>query len=151
MGPTLSSILTLERINVNLQATTETDAIDEVAQILARDPSVLNFEAFREELFNREKVSPTALGNGVAFPHARSNYVEKIVMAVGRSPGGVWFEKCPEKVRLVFLIGTPTAAIREYLGLLAALASMLKQEAVLEKLMLAGTSEEFFSVLTGGG
>lgn len=151
MRSTLSGILTPERINLNLRATTEAGVINEVAQILVGDPLVLNFDAFLEELFTREKVSPTALGNGVAFPHARSNHVKQIVMAVGRSPEGVCFDKCDERVRLVFLIGTPTAAIREYLGLLAALASKLKQRAVLEKLLLSRTTEEFFSVLTAAG
>jgi mannitol/fructose-specific phosphotransferase system IIA component (Ntr-type) len=151
MRSTLSGILTPKQIRLNLPARTETEAINEVAEILDGDPRVLNFDSFRAELFTREKLSPTALGNGVAFPHARCNHVKQLVMAVGRSPGGVLFEKCPQKVQLIFLIGTPTAAIREYLALLAALAAVLKQSTFIEKLMHCGHAEEFFSILTGGG
>ena len=150
MRASVSELLPPEQINLDLQASTEVEAITVVASQLRENPWVKDFDAFCHELFSREKLSPTALGNGVAFPHARTDSVSQLVMAVGRSREGIWFQNCPEKVHLVFVIGTPTDAIRDYLGLLATLAVQLRQAAIREELMNVNTPEEFLEILCRG-
>ena len=147
MRVAISEFLQPERVELALRADRETDAITEVAQALRADEGVRDFGGFCGEVFSREKLSPTALGGGVAFPHARTDCVSRIVVAVGRSARGVWFENCREKVHLLFVIGTPRESVREYLSLLATLAFLLKQTAVREKLMAAKTREEFLAAL----
>ncbi len=136
-----------EYILFDLKAGTETEAIEEVANVLKDDPRIHDFAAFREELFSREKLSPTALGSGVAFPHARTDQVSEIVIAAGRSREGVWFKKSEEKVHLIFVIGTPTRSVRDYLRLIASLAALLRHPAGREKLMQAQTAGQFLAVL----
>jgi mannitol/fructose-specific phosphotransferase system IIA component (Ntr-type) len=143
-------LLLPEHTNLDIAVHSETDAINAVAEMLRDDPSVRDFEAFRAELFSREKLSPTALGSGVAFPHARTDEVSQIVLAVGRSREGIWFENCKQHVHLIFVIGTPKEAVREYLGVLASLAQLLKQKGVREALIQAATQEEFFALLGAG-
>ncbi len=150
MPPIAPALLVPERLKLDFAAKSETDAINEVAALLAEAPGVLDFEQFRSELFSREKLSPTSLGSGVAFPHARTAAVTEIVMAIGRSREGVFFERCSEKIHLIFVIGTPKESVREYLGLLASLAALLRQSAVREKLMQAETEADFVSALRGG-
>ena len=150
MRPPISDFLKPEYIALDLRAGTEPEAILEVAGTLRPDSAILNFHGFCDEVFSREKLSPTALGSGVAFPHARTEHVSRIVAAVGRSRKGVWFEKCRENVHLIFVIGTPRESVREYLALLATLAFLLKQKPVREKLMAAATREEFFAALCQG-
>jgi mannitol/fructose-specific phosphotransferase system IIA component (Ntr-type) len=147
MRSTVPSVLVPERIDLDLRATSEADAINNVAELLRDDQRVIDFDGFCRELFTREKLSPTALGNGVAFPHARTGSVSELVVAIGRSKEGIWFEKCPDKVHFVFVIGTPKDSIREYLALLATLAMRLRQRAVREELMKTETPEEFLQTL----
>lgn len=150
MRPPSLDILKPEGVALDLQGRTEAEAIMEVARELRADPGVRDFGGFCDELFSREKLSPTALGSGVAFPHARTDHVSRIVAAVGRSREGVWFENCGENVHLIFVIGTPRESVREYLGLLATLARLLKQNSVREQLMQAATPEDFLAALRGG-
>src|SRR5258706_10993429 len=96
----VASLLRLGTINLNLQARQKTDALREVATLLQRAGCVSNFDAFFQEILERERVSNTALGYHVAIPHARTEQCSQILIAVGRSPTGIEFEaKDGEPVR----------------------------------------------------
>ena len=94
----------------------------------------------------RERLEATSLGYGVAFPHARTDHVKKMVLAVGRSIPGVLFENSGETIHFIFVIGTPRRMVTEYLALVGAMARLLRNEEVRKKLMAAKTPEEFAAV-----
>ena len=131
---------------LDLKETKRTAAIHEVAKLLEKDPDVLNFQSFYDELLARERLEATSLGYGVAFPHARTGHVKKMVLAVGRSSTGVLFENSGEKIHFIFVIGTPRRMVTEYLALVGAMARLLRSDEVRQKLMAAKTPEEFAAV-----
>jgi mannitol/fructose-specific phosphotransferase system IIA component (Ntr-type) len=83
----------------------------------------------------------------VAFPHARTDHVKRLVLAVGRSQAGVNFENGGENIHFIFVIGTPRRMVTEYLALVGAMARILRQDEVREKLMQVKTAEEFLAAL----
>ena len=100
------------------------------------------------EVLEREKLSPTAMGHGVAFPHARTSAVKQIVMAVGRSREGVTFAGSPDgPVHFFFVIATPPNQVPQYLSVVGRLARLLRSEGVREQLLTAATAEEVRGVL----
>jgi len=131
---------------LDLKETKRTAAIHEVAKLLEKDPDVLNFQSFYDELLARERLEATSLGYGVAFPHARTDHVKKMVLAVGRSSTGVLFENSGEKIHFIFVIGTPRRMVTEYLALVGAMARLLRSDEVRQKLLAAKTPEEFAAV-----
>ena|SRR5450432_1402903 len=143
----IAEILTPALIELDLKSDNETTAIREVAGMLDENPSMIDAAKFYDDVVSREKACATAMGNGVAFPHARTAAVNQIVMAIGRSQKGIRFEQCGQTVHLILLIGTPVEMVREYLGLVGKLARRLKQEHVRQQLMQAATSQEFLSAL----
>src|ERR1700733_7506790 len=144
----ISSLLKPEQIKMELTQQKRCNAINEVAQLLQSNSSVINFAGFYEELLARERIESTCLGNEIAFPHARTDYLKGMVLAVGRSPQGVWFENCGETVKLIFVIGTPKRMVTDYLSVVGGLARLLKDTATREKLISAPTVEEFIATLT---
>jgi mannitol/fructose-specific phosphotransferase system IIA component (Ntr-type) len=139
--------LSPEFIVLELGQLPKNEAIKTMARLLSASPDVRDFERFIAELLAREKLCPTALGNGIAFPHARSDAVDRLVMAVGRSRDGIRFEDCGQTVHFLFVIGVPPDAIREYLGLVGNLARCLKDAAVRARLMQAATPVDFVETL----
>ncbi|MFM8653388.1 MAG: PTS sugar transporter subunit IIA, partial [Verrucomicrobiota bacterium] len=117
-----------------------------VAKLLEKDPDILNFQSFYDELLARERLEATSLGYGVAFPHARTDHVNKMVLAVGRSTSGVFFENSGEMIHFIFVIGTPRRMVTEYLALVGAMARLLRNEETRKKLMEAKTPEQFAAV-----
>ena len=144
----ISSLLKPEQIKMELTQQKRCNAINEVAQLLQSNPNVTNFAGFYEELLARERIESTCLGNEIAFPHARTDSLKGMVLAIGRSTQGVWFENSSETVKLIFVIGTPKRMVTDYLGVVGGLARLLKDSATREKLISAPTVEEFIATLT---
>jgi len=144
----ISSLLKPEQIKLELAQQKRVNAINEVAQLLQSNPNVTNFAGFYEELLARERIESTCLGNGIAFPHARTDSLKGMVLAIGRSTEGVWFENSNETVKLVFVIGTPKRMVTDYLSVVGGLARLLKDASTREKLISAPTVEEFIATLT---
>jgi len=144
----VASLLTKENINLSIHATQKTAALREVAELLAQNKCVTNFDAFFQEILNRERVSNTALGHDVAIPHARTDQCTEILVAVGRSQQGVDFEaKDGQPVRLIFLIGTPKQMVTDYLRVVGNLARLLRQDTVRQQLLEAADTASFIKII----
>ena len=143
----LSSLLVPTRILLQLQSTKRTTALNEVARLLENDPNVANFQGFYNELLARERLDTTCLGNGIALPHARTEHVKKIVIAVGRSDPGVLFENVDQNVRLMFVLGTPKSNPGDYLMLVGSLCRLIKDATSRDALLAAPTPEAFIATV----
>ena len=132
---------------LDFHASSEHEAISAVAAQLAGDPRVLQPQRFLEAVFERQKINPPLLGNGIALPHARCAAVSGIVMAVGRPASPVMFGEAP--VRLIFLVGVPPQSIPEYLAMTASLARRLRTPGVVERLLSAKDEVSFVAELAG--
>jgi mannitol/fructose-specific phosphotransferase system IIA component (Ntr-type) len=139
-GP-ISRLLDPSRIILNVQSTRRTAALNEVAHLLVGHPDVTNFDGFYHELLARDRLDTTCLGNGIALPHARTEHVKTIVMAVGRSESGILFDQ--DTVRLMFMLGTPKTKPGDYLQVVSALCKLLKDAADRESLLTAATPDDF--------
>jgi mannitol/fructose-specific phosphotransferase system IIA component (Ntr-type) len=124
-----------------VRAKTDTEAIDELLSSLRDHPDVVDANALRTAILQRQKVDPPILPMGVAFPHARTDSVRALVLAIGICPEPVVFGDTP--VRLILLIGVPKAAIAEYLDLTSFLARHLRNRPVLDRLVEATSITQF--------
>lgn len=143
-----AALLRPAAIQLNLKAREKTAALREVAELLAQCGCVANFDAFFNEILERERVSNTALGHDVAIPHARTEQCSEILIAVGRSPEGIDFEaKDGDPVRLIFLIGTPKQMVTEYLRVVGNLARLLRQDSLRQQLLEAPDTAAFIKAI----
>ena len=149
MTGSLTDLLSEKQITLDLRDHTQSGALRELVDLFAANPCVHDLDGFHQALLNREKVNSTVVGNGVAFPHARTDCVDKIVLAAGRSIEGVKFENSPDPVHLIFVIGTPKALISDYLVCVGALARTVKNKEMCARLIEAKTPAEFIQLLKG--
>ena len=105
-------------------------------------------EAFLEQVLAREKTHPSVVENGVAFPHARTDLVNEIVIGVGRSRAGISFGENQQRAHLIFVIGVPERLLSDYLVCLGTLARLVKNESTRSRLLNTQTPHEFIEALT---
>ncbi len=141
------SLLSPDRVLLDVRADDEVAAIRVVAGALAGHPGVTDTAALANEVIERERLSSTALGSGVAFPHARTTLVNEIVVSVGRSAAGVPFTGSPDPVHFVFVIGTPPDRAAQYLALVGTLARLLRSDTLRQKLLAVTTADDFVAAL----
>lgn len=124
----LYKYLSSRTVYLDLKSREKHGAIAELAGLLKDHPAVEDFEEFLGAIFAREMSSTTGVGDEVAIPHARTDSVREFVAAVGVSKAGVDFGSVDGKpVKLLILMGIPTARVTPYLRLLAHLSLLLKQ------------------------
>jgi len=148
MAGKISQLLDPSRILLHVQSSKRTGALHEVAQLLSGHPEVTNFDGFYAELLARDRLDTTCLGNGIALPHARTEYVKSIVLAVGRSDSGIFFENGNQTVKLIFMLGTPKTKPGDYLLIVSALCKLLKDASDRDAFLQAATPEDFIKAVT---
>lgn len=97
----------------------------------------------------REGKSSTVANGGVAFPHARTELVDQLLLGIGRSEAGVSFAGEKNLVHLIFVIAVPQQMVNDYLVCVGSLARRLNHETTRQSLLEASTPAEFFERLRG--
>ncbi len=102
---------------------------------------------FLTDLLERMSAASVCIADDIALPHARTAAVGRMVFAAARTAGEIAFDATHPRVRLIFLIGTPRAAVAEYLKVVAGLSRLLKNTAARAALLAAPNEEEFRALL----
>ena len=139
-------LLNPQHVVLDLVARNEPDALRELVATFGQE-ATNDRTALLRDLIAREQLQSTNAGNGVAFPHARTDVVERIVLAIGRSREGVVFRDTEPPVHLLFLIGTPPAMVRDYLVCIGTLARLCRNRDMRERLLNAPTAERLIDEL----
>jgi mannitol/fructose-specific phosphotransferase system IIA component (Ntr-type) len=143
----LQNLLRPELVKIELGTTKRTAAIREVAELLKADPRVKDFDKFYSELLARERIETTCLECGIALPHARTDHVSDMTLAIGRSAEGIFFENSNQTANLLFVVGTPKRMATEYLRIMGTIARLMKGADLRTQLMAATTPEEIVNLL----
>ena len=150
MSALLSEILDPKLVALELREGTAAEAILELAELLRDHGHVQDFFKFADAVMEREGRTSTNTGEGVAFPHARTDLVNKISLAVGRSTPGIRFGPSKELVHLIFLFGVPKQMVTDYLVCVGAVARVVKDQPKRDELIAVATAEEFVELLRSG-
>jgi mannitol/fructose-specific phosphotransferase system IIA component (Ntr-type) len=146
-----ADLLHEQQVILRLRSRKPANAIREIVDVLAADISgrkIDNTEAFLEQVLAREQTHPSAVENGVAFPHARTDLVDEIVIGVGRSRAGISFGENQQRAHLIFVIGVPERLISDYLVCVGTLARLGRDATIRSRLLNAETPHEFIEALT---
>ena len=144
----LVDLLDEEQVILRLRSRKPANAIGEIAQMLAHIGKIARPEAFLEQVLARERTHPSVVENGVAFPHARTDLVEEIVIGVGRSRAGIPFGEHQQRAHLIFVVGVPERLISDYLICVGTLSRLVQDETIRSTLLSAETPREFVDALT---
>ncbi len=142
----LSEILAPEAIFCGCRISSREALLDELVGVAARAYDWTDGEEIVRLVREREAKLTTAIGQGIAVPHARRENRERIEIAAACLPQGVDCHAPDRKpVRLVFLLVSPLAAPGLHVQALAAISRIPPQ--VVDCLVEASSSEAFQEAL----
>lgn len=144
----LADLIVPAAVAVGLQAPDKRQAIMQMlARLVAVHPEIDEAETLRL-VWEREMKFSSAVGRGVAVPHARLPSLERPLIALGRFAKPVPFvspDNAP--VRLMFLILTPSATPVIQLKILGRIAALVTNENFRRKFLRAKTAEAMLELL----
>lgn len=148
----LSSLIDPDLVRCGMEARTKEEAFRELVELAVRHTHLTNTEAILEAVIARESLGTTAVGRGSAFPHARCEAVDDFYLVVGTAPEGIDFGT-PEggAVRFLALLLIAKAASTLYLKTIGALATLVQDEEVFERLVAAQSAEELIRLVESTG
>src|SRR5205823_6628397 len=135
MAIALADLLDARQVKLGLQSRTLDNAIRELISLLGITQQVTDPEEFAKEVIAREQTNPSVVEYGVAFPHARTDLVEKIVLVIGRKAAGIPFGETGARANLIFLIGVPQRLVNDYLVAVGALARISRNDVIRRQLL----------------
>jgi len=147
MAIALSELLDEKQVILRLRSRKLQNALREIIQVLAQNGKTDDAEIFLEEVLAREQAHPSVVENSVAFPHARTDLVDEIVIGIGRSRAGIPIGADQQRARLIFVIGVPERLLNDYLICVGMLVRLVKNDAIRSRLLQAETPREFIDAL----
>jgi mannitol/fructose-specific phosphotransferase system IIA component (Ntr-type) len=147
MAIKLTDLLDERQVILRLRSRKMPNALQEITELLAQNGKIENPEAFFEKVLAREQEHPSVVETGVAFPHARTDLVDEIVVGIGRSRAGIPFGQNGVRARLIFVIGVPERLVNDYLICVGALVRLVRDDTIRSALLHAQTPREFVDAL----
>lgn len=144
----ISELLRENFIDLELAVGTKAEAIDKLSGLLGNSGKVEDVTHFVNAVLEREKLGSTAIGAGIAIPHARANTVNEVSIAFARSDKGIDFNSVDgDPVDLIFLLAAPIESGSLYLKLLARISRLLRYQDLIDDLRKATTKEEVIKII----
>ena len=143
----ITDLLAPEAIELNVSVASKPDAIDKLISLHDAAGNLRDVEAYREAILAREAGGTTAIGEGMAIPHAKTDAVARPALAAITVPDGVDYEAPDGKdSTLLFMIAAPPEG-DVHLEVLSRLMTMLMDLDFRAALMSAATRQEFLDTI----
>ncbi len=144
----ITDLLSSETLDINASASNKHDVIEKAVALISKSGVIKDVETYKQGVYHREEESTTGIGEGIAIPHCKSDFVSKPALAAMVLKDGVDYDSLDgEKVNLLFLIAAPNSEDNIHLEVLARLSNLLMDEDFKNNLVNATSKEEFLKVI----
>lgn len=140
----VKDIVDLKTIKTDMNAKNKEEAIQELAELLLQNEYITDIEGFLKDIYAREEVGQTGIGNYIAIPHGNSDSVKKIGVAIGIMQEEIAWETLDDKgVKgiILFAVGNDNDGAQTHLKLLSSFARKLGNDEVIEEMLQAKEAE----------
>lgn len=143
----ITDLLKRDAICLDAQPHTKNEAIDALVELQKKVGNIGDADVFKKEILRREESGSTAIGDGIAIPHAKSGSVLRPGLAAMTVLQGVDYESLDgAPTRLFFMIAAPEEGDL-HLEVLSRLTVLLMDASFREELLSAQSEEDFLSMI----
>lgn len=148
----LAGFLDPELVRVPIAASTKREAVDQLLDLIVAKYPYLDRSALAGAIEERESVENTSMGRGFAFPHARSEAVDRMYIAVGVSRANIT-DNTPDgdPLRVVVLLLTPRNIARLYLQTLSAFMTVCRTPELRKRVFEAQSTDDLCRIIWESG
>jgi len=140
-------LLNKDSITLNAAPKSKDEAIDLLVDLQMKGGKISDKEEYKKGILAREAQGSTAVGEGIAIPHAKSSAVKAPSLAAMTVPAGVDYEALDgEPSNLFFMIAAPNNG-DVHLEVLSRLMTMLMDEDFKADLLAAKSKDEFLRII----
>ena len=139
----ITSLLNERTVLLDLAASSPEEVIEKMVAHISRSPRILDAEAVRQAVLEREAMAGTGIGEGIAIPHAKTDKVSDIFCAIAVTREPVDFGSADgQPVRIVFLLVGIETRVGNYLKLLSRARRLMGNASLRKKLLQSKSAAE---------
>lgn len=143
----ITELLKKDSISLGVRVDSKDAAINYLVDLHARVGNITDKAVFKEGIVKREEGGSTAIGEGIAIPHAKNKAVTKAGLAAMTVPEGVDYDSLDgQPTNLIFMIAAPEGGSDVHLEVLSRLSMLLIDEDFRKELLASKNVEEFLKV-----
>lgn len=140
-------LLKADAVELNISVNSKADAIDKMISLHEKAGNLSDVNEYKKAILERENQGSTAIGEGIAVPHAKSNSVKTAGLSAITVPAGVDYNAPDGKPSdILFMIAAPLDGDL-HLEILSRLMVMLMEPEFCSALRNAKTTDEFLSII----
>ena len=146
----IMDFLSEKAISADLNAQDKKGVIKELVDLLIKADELKPRmkDASVKILLNREVLGSTGIGQGVAIPHGKCEYVKELVGAFGVSKKGIKFDSLDgEPAYIFFVLFAPIESSGPHLKALARISKLLKDKYFRDSLKNAGNVKAILKII----
>ena len=147
----ITDFLCRDAVTNDLKASTKAEVIAEMAGLLVEAGAIDKRHKAKiiETLMAREALGSTAIGQGIAIPHGKSEAAQKMVAALAVSRRGVSFDSLDgEPSYIFFLLVAPIDSAGPHLKILAQISRLLKDKFFRDSLKNTKSGKEMLDLVS---
>jgi len=139
----LIDLIHTDIVKTPLSAETKPEIIKELIEILYTAGKISDKEKVYDAIMQREALGSTGLEEGIAVPHAKTDAVQTLTLAIGVKPAGIDFDALDgQPSKLFFLMLAPPDQSGPHIEALAEIAKLTRSSAFCRALANAGSPGE---------
>lgn len=143
----ITELLKKDSVSLGVKVESKDAAINYLVDLHARVGNITDKAVFKEGIVKREESGSTAIGEGIAIPHAKNKAVTKAGLAAMTVPEGVDYDSLDgQPTNLIFMIAAPEGGSDVHLEVLSRLSMLLIDEDFRKELLASKNVEEFLKV-----
>ncbi len=144
----ITELLKKESIELGVKVSGKEEAIDKLIGLMAAGGRLNDRAGYKEGILAREALGSTAVGEGIAIPHAKVAAVKEPGLAAMVVPDGVDYEAFDGSLaNLIFMIAAPEGEADVHLEALSRLSTLLMDPDFKNDLIHAESKEEFLQMI----
>jgi fructose PTS system EIIBC or EIIC component len=130
-----------------LKGRNKEEIINELVDLFKDDPRVLDLEKVRQSVLEREKIMSTGVGKGFAIPHGKTNAVNEVLAAFGKTSLPLDYQALDNQpVNLVFLLVGKENLVSTHIKLLSRISRMMNKDDFRKALAQAASDDEIIGM-----
>ena len=143
----ITELLKKDGVSLGVRVDSKDAAINYLVDLHARVGNITDKAIFKEGIVKREESGSTAIGEGIAIPHAKNKAVTKAGLAAMTVPEGVDYDSLDgQPTNLIFMIAAPEGGSDVHLEVLSRLSMLLIDEDFRKELLASKNVDEFLKV-----
>ncbi len=144
----ITELLKKESIELGVKVSSKEEAIDTLIGLMEAGGRLNDRAGYKEGILAREALGSTAVGEGIAIPHAKVAAVKEPGLAAMVVPDGVDYEAFDGSLaNLIFMIAAPEGGADVHLEALSRLSTLLMDPDFKNDLIHAESKEEFLQLI----